>query len=159
MWIESELDYLRTMVKASLPSGASLKLDRGDGLFITNAPLISSEPVYISGFNMTHRGKMLVLLPEISLCKHIESGFPAPVGELSAALLRFHGKEPDSDVMPLIVRGLKLSFRKDMDLCRIYDRDVRQYAACAMRKGNTGGIYAAALLADTLLDPNMEDTL
>ena len=152
MWTESgPLRQLRAMARAALPPRAFLRRDRGDALFVTNAPAFDPTLRDIPGFTAERRGGLLHLLPDASWLARWERRTPEPPDDLCAKLQRFRNTPPDRDNLLLFARGLKLldGGAAPEDIAA-YDRTVRQRAAVALRGGCGGGLYAAALIAHQL---------
>ena len=139
---------MRDTLRAALPEQAFLKRDRGDALFITNAPVFDPSIETIPGFILIPNGKLMQILPDACRIAGIELR-EAP-DHLCASLLRFRGLEADLDEFRLCAQGLKLI---DMgpsaaeNEIEAYDRSLRQCAALALRGAACGGgLYAAALI-------------
>ena len=149
MWTEpGSLRHLRAMARAALPPRAFLRRDRGEALFVTNAPAFDPALREIPGFTTERKGGLMYLLPDESWIKRWERRFPEPPDDLCAKLQRFRGENPDRENLLLIVHGLQL-LDGDATLENIadYDRAVRRRAAVALRGGRGGGLYTSALIA------------
>ena len=148
MWTESgPLRQLRAAARALLPPRAFLRRDRGDMLFVTNAPAFDPAPKEIPGFTAERRGNLLYLLPDASWIARYERRAPEPPDGLCASLVRFRNIPPDRENLLLFAQGAKLldAGATPEDIAA-YDRAVRQRAAIALRGGCGGGLYAAALI-------------
>lgn len=148
---EPIFSQMRSAICAHLPKGAFLQRDRGGALLITNAKIIDPDFAAVPGFSAAARGNLIALTPEDDWISAFERDH-APIGHLSAGLIRFAGRKPTRAAIDLFVRGLKLSESRPTDgEIADFDRAVRQMAAAALRTGAGGGIYALAIL-DEMLD-------
>ena len=147
MW--TELDRMRQTLRAALPEKAFLKRDRGDALFVTNAPVFDPTIASNPGFIRTPNGKRMQILPDAGWISGIERHAEAPE-PLSASLLRFRGLEPDAENLRLCAQGLKLldmGAAAAVNEIEAFERSLRQRAALALRNAASGGgLYAAALI-------------
>ena len=156
MWTDAgPLRQMRARARAALPPRAFLRRDRGDALFVTNAPAFDPALREVPGFIAERRGGLLFLLPDASWLRRWERRFPEPPDDLCAKLERFRGEAIDRENLLLFARGAKLldggAVSEDV---AAYDRAVRQRAALALRGGRGGGLYAAALLNHQLMGRN-----
>ena len=160
MWTDAgPLRQLRAAARAALPPRAFLRRDRGEALFVTNAPAFDPALREIPGFTAERRGGLMYLLPDASWVVRWERRFPEPPDDLCAGFARFRGIAPDRENLLLFARGAKLlDARADFAEIAAYDRAVRQRAALALRGGCGGGLYAAALM-DHQLNINKEDEI
>ena len=158
MWTESgPLRSLRASARAMLPPRAFLRRDRGDALFVTNAPAFDPALRELPGFTAERRGGLLFLLPDAAQLTRFERRHPEPPDGLCAGLARFRGTAPDRENLTLFARGAKLlDVGANPENIIAYDRAVRQRAALALRGGCGGGLYAAAILNHQLNE--MEET-
>ena len=149
MWTDAgPLRQLRAAARAALPARAFLRRDRGDALFVTNAPAFDPALQDIPGFSAERRGGLLYLLPDASWLARWERRSPEPPDDLCAKLRRFRGATPDRENLLLIAQGLKLlDGGATPEDTAGYDRAVRRRAAVALRGGCGGGLYASALIA------------
>ena len=147
------LRQLRAIARAALPPKAFLRRDRGDALFVTNAPAFAPELRAVPGFEAERRGELMYLLPEGSWVRRWERRFRQPPDALCASLARFRDAPPDRENLALFARGAKLldghASPEELAAC---DRAVRQRAAFALRGGCGGGLYACAILLSMLND-------
>ena len=138
---------MRARLRAALPQRAFLRRDRGDALFITNAPAFEGCPDQIPGFLLERQGNTLRILPDDSWIFPLEHAGDAPADFLSASLLRFRGSLPDRETIVLFARGLKLlddiHAAGEAEIAA-YDRLLRQQIALALRGKCGGGLYACA---------------
>ena len=139
---------MREALRKVLPPQAFLKRDRGDALFITNAPLFDPSIKTIPGFVLIPGGKLTRLLPDTGWVAEFEQG-DAP-DQFSASLLRFRGLEPDMDGLRICAQGIKLIDAGPSAVpneIEAYERSLRNRAALALRgAASGGGLYAAALI-------------
>ena len=156
MWSDP-LRQLRAAARAALPPRAFLHRDRGEALFVTNAPAFDPALRDIPGFTAERRGTLMYLLPDAGWIARWERRDPEPPDDLCDKLLRFRGEAPDRENTLLIARGLKLldGGATPEDIAA-YDRILRQRAAVALRGGCGGGLYAMALIAFQLNDQGGE---
>ena len=148
MWTDAgPLRQMRASARAALPPRAFLRRDRGEMLFVTNAPAFDPALREIPGFIAERRGGLLFLLPDASWLRRWERRFPEPPDDLCAKLERFRGETPDQENLLLFARGAKLldAGATPEDIA-FYGRSLRQRAAVALRGGCGGGLYAAALI-------------
>ena len=130
------LERMRAALRAALPEGAFLKLDRGDALFVTDAPRRGECPDW-AGFECEITNGLARLTPGKAWLLALEAEYPEPPDFLCASLRR--GGEPDAEVLKLFAMGLK----KDPG----FGRKLRQTAAARLRKHETlGGLYACGIL-------------
>lgn len=150
--MSSEADILlrmRDRLRAALPPCAFLRRDRGEYLFVSNAPAFADDLPTISGFFFDRRGPLLTILPDESWARELEDCHDAP-DHLAASLRRFRGERIDRDALLLLAQGFKIadmgSSASESDIFA-YDRALRRRAALALRGACCGGgLYAAALL-------------
>lgn len=152
MPINSFIEGLRTDLLKYLPSRSFLKADRGSGLFITNAPVFEQKLLAVPGFICIRSGNMLSFIPSAEHIKTFESVCGDPCGSLSKSMLRFRHVPAKEAASELFAEGLKLILYPEPRAVIMYDRKVRQFCAAGLRTGNNGGTYAAAFIADTLMN-------
>lgn len=143
---ESITGEMRRTARQHLPERAFLKRDRGDFLWVTNAPAFDGEFHQIPGFITTRRGGLLCLLPDESWVRFCEDQLPRDF--LSKAFARFCGQDMDLAALKCFADGIKLlEGGASMDEARIYEQKLRQRAALALRGAcPSGALYACALL-------------
>ena len=148
MWTDAgPLRQMRAQARAALPPRACLRRDRGDALFVTNAPAFDPALREVPGFIAERCGGLLFLLPDASWLRRWERRFPEPPDDLCAGLARFRGEAPDRGNLLLFAQGVKLlDGGATADELAAYDRSLRQRAALALRGGCGGGLYAAAII-------------
>ena len=135
-------DY-RAFVRACLPDAAFLRRGR-DSLFVTNAPEkggYDKQALRSSGFLLAEKNGLLLLEPGEELLYSLENAFPAPPDSLSRGLFRF--RLTGSFHLPLFSLCCRAADEKKWD--EKADRLLRRSAAVALRTGNGGGLYGAAL--------------
>jgi hypothetical protein len=148
---------LRTAAAAALPEGAFLRRDRGDALFVTDAPRFSAETdwaarLFEAGFFCTDNGGLLRLWPAEIWLTRLEAACPDPPDALSQELLRFRGRSADGESLKLFALGIRCL--DGGDGATRFDRQLRQRAATCLRLNamnpsdptRGGGLYACALL-------------
>lgn len=152
MWIEE----MRSMLQKHLPERAFLRRDRGDNLFVSNAPVFDPGITSIPGFILCREGHLLHILPDESWIARIEGSGIAP-DHLAATLLRFRGNTTDRENLLLFARGCKLldEGSPSPNDIEAYDRSLRQRAAAALRGECGGGLYACAVLAIRLRETSL----
>lgn len=143
---------MREELRTALPPCAFLRRDRGEHLFVSNAPAFAKELPALSGFIAELRGSLLAILPDGSWARELEMHGDAP-DQLSASLMRFQGMDADRAGLVLLGQGWKLidmaaAANANMDAeVQAYDRALRRRAALALRGACCGGgLYAGALL-------------
>ena len=141
-------DALRAAARDALPRGAFLRMDRGDGLFVTDAPLRApgsdwEAALARGGFQIRRRGGLAVLRPGPGWMAAFAKAHPHPPDFLCASLQRFDGP-PEEESLALFALGLRA--RGDARAAADFDKRLRQRAAVCLRAGGGGGLYACALL-------------
>ena len=140
---------VRGAARALLPDRAFLRRDRGEGLFVTNAPRL--EPgvdwpakAKTAGFEAALRGSLMVLSPGAVWAARLEARFPEPPDFLCGSLFRFAGLASEGGALRLFANGLRILDGGEGVM--VYDRQLRQLAAAALREGRGAGLYACALV-------------
>ena len=155
--MHSLAQMLRTAAAAALPEGAFLRRDRGDALFVTDAPRFSAPTDWAArlsgaGFLCADSGGLLRLRPAEVWLTRLEADCPDPPNALCRSLLRFRGLSPDGESMKLFALGIRCL--DGGDGAARFDRQLRQRAATCLRLNamnpndptRGGGLYACALL-------------
>ena len=145
-------EALRRAARAALPEGAMLRRDRGDALFVTDAPSRADGGNWASrlaeaGFIVRADGNLAHLTPGHAWVTRLEADWPEPPDSLSATLIRYKGLSPDGSVLSLIAVGLRALDGGQEG--HAYDRLLRQRAALCLRAPDRyppGGLYACALI-------------
>jgi len=141
-------EQMRRAIVPHLPERAFLRRDRGEGLFISNAPVFTAEEIRIPGFHVEGNGNLTRISPDKSWIALVEKR--EPEGFFSLSLLRFRGTEPGGEAMALFCTGCKLidaGAGVSNGEIAVFDRNVRQLAAKALRGGvSGGGLYGLSLL-------------
>lgn len=148
---------LREAASAALPPEAFLKRDRGDGLFVTDAPRRRSEADCLAalaraGFDAVDLGGLVRLTPGPVWLTRLETARPEPPDSLCAGCVPFRGLEPDSASLRLFALGARC-LEGEPEAER-FDRLLRQRIAECLRLNRMnpcdpprgGGLYACALL-------------
>ena len=142
------IEALRAVARAALPEGAMLRRDRGEALYITDAPRHKPDAGWqagleAAGFRCAVEGGLARLTPDGRWAAALAARFPEPPDDLSARLRRFDGP-PDDASLRLFCRALKALEGGEGDPG--FDRALRQRAAvCLRRHAGGGGLYACAL--------------
>lgn len=144
---------LRERLRPLLPERAFLRRDRGDALFVTNAPLLSDDPSWkpaleAAGFLWEPHGGLMSIFPSPDLLLTVERESP-PTDFLTASLERLRAKDPCSEALRLFTRGLRLLEHSAPSDRSDYVRCTRQLAALCLRT-HQGGAYACALICQAL---------
>lgn len=150
-------NLLRVAATAVLPEGAFLRRDRGDALFVTNAPRIDpgrdwAAALSEAGFTCVGGDGLLRLCPAEGWLTRLEAARPDPPDDLCRSLLRFWGRSPDGESLRLFALGLRCL--DGGEGAARFDRQLRQRAAVCLRLNalnpdeppRGGGLYACALL-------------
>ncbi len=130
-------DLLRAAATAALPPGAFLRRDRGDALFITNAPRIDPRTdraalLREAGFTCVGSGGLLRLWPAGIWLTRLEAATPDPPDDLCRSLIRFRGISPDGASLKLFALGLRCL--DGGEGATRFDRLLRQRAAQCLRE-------------------------
>ena len=139
---------MRAAIRAKLPPKAFLLIDRGDNLFISNAPIFDAEMPVVPGFHIFRSGRNIAFLPDESWLVRLERRTSEPPDELSRTLLRFRGEEIQNENLKLYAQALKLAEgdtkakAKDIEA---FENAIRKKAAVALRNGGGGGLYGLAV--------------
>jgi len=144
---------LRELILPALPEAAFLRRDRGDALFITNAPRFTdadtlADHLRTRGFVCAPGNGFLRISPGPALLTRFELQHDAP-DFFCETLLRFRGCPPSEDALRLFSRGIQLLENADPGKKNEYLRQVRRLAALSLRN-RQGGVYACALIACAL---------
>lgn len=136
---------MRASARALLPAGAFLRRDRGNALYVANAPGIDWAA---AGFLCREDGGLAHLTPGPAWLSRLEALYPEPPDPLCASLRRFRG-EPDPAALALFAAGMKIL---DGGTCDVkYDQRLRQRAAVCLREHLPGGgLYACALVRNLI---------
>lgn len=143
----------REMIRPLLPERAFLRRDRGDALFITNAPNLVdagelAHQIQMRGFSCIQTGSLLRIRPGQALVAQLEIRCDPP-DHFCQTLLRFRAQTPTDASLALFARGVQLLESADPGKVREYIRQSRQLAALSLRNPQ-GGAYACALIAHSL---------
>ena len=144
---------LRRQLEPLLPERAFLRRDRGDHLFVTNAPQFADGSALIDqcqacGFICTLVGHRLHLSPGPEILTQLEQQHEPP-DFLTRSLLPLRGLPPCPESVVLFSKGIQLLENADPGRRTDYARQVRQLAALCLRT-RQGGAYACALIDHTL---------
>lgn len=153
--MRSLAEQLREAARAALPEGAFLRRDRGEALFVSDAPRLRPPADWLpalepAGFLCEVRGGLLYLTPGPAWLAGLEARFPEPPDAFSASLARFRGMTPENESLALFALAIR-RMDGEADGGR-FERRLRQRAAECLRltaadKTTTpgGGLYACAL--------------
>lgn len=146
--MHSEAEEMRRILRAVLPERAFLRRDRGDALFVSNAPALGFEGMTLEGFELRIEGELVYILPNEGWIRRMEDA--PPPSFLAESLARFRGGKIERGALLLFAQGMKLLDMGDNaagNEVTAFDRALRQRAALALRGGcGGGGLYALAIL-------------
>ena len=155
---------MRTTIRAKLPPKAFLLIDRGDDLFVSNAPIFTAEMPVIAGFHVVRSGRNIAFLPDESWLMRLERRTSEPPDELSRTLLRFRGEKIEIEALKLYAQALKIAEGDTKAKAReieAFEDIIRRKAALALRCGGGGGLYGLAIASaylKTMINTPKEDT-
>lgn len=142
---------LRDAARAALPKEAFLRRDRGEALFVTDAPRFDPDAnrpqrLELAGFHCARRGALLLLTPKARWLEALEAESPVPPDEFCRGFLRFAGRPVEAESLALFALGARV-LDGEADDGR-FERRLRQRAAVCLRGDPTcgGGLYACALV-------------
>jgi len=139
---------MRSSIRAKLPPKAFLLIDRGDNLFVSNAPLFDAEIPVIAGFHVVRSGRNIAFLPDESWILRLERRSCEPPDELSRTMARFRSEKIENDTLKLYAQALKLAEGDTKSKAReieAFEISIRKKAAVALRSGGGGGLYGLAI--------------
>ena len=150
----SLMEEMRLAIHSRLPEKAFLRRDRENGLFVSNAPVFDPEIREIPGFHIENTGKLIRIYPEVRWLRRLEDEYAGAADHFSLSLARFKGAEVSDAAMVLFCTGLKLldagEGAGEAEIA-LFDRNLRQLAARALRKDIPGGgLYTLSLLDEML---------
>lgn len=129
---------LRAMAEEALPEGAFLRRDRGEALYVTNAPAKGWNGS-VAGFEVRISGQLAFLTPDADTMQSCGYGPDRLASEIS----RLRGASPEA--LRLFAACMKCVEAPETGLFEKCDRAVRQAAAAALRCGGGEGLYYCAL--------------
>ena len=152
---------LRGAARAALPEGALLRRDRGDALFISDAPRLYPASVWAppldrAGFRCDISGGLLRLTPGPDWLERLEAAFPEPPDAFCEVFARFRGMGPEPESLALFALAVKRIDGAADD--GRFEKRLRQRAAECMRlnandiTAHGGGLYACALARYILME-------
>lgn len=145
---------LRRAARQLLPTGAFLRRDRGDALYVTDAPRRSAAVDWsAAGFVCREAGGLAYLTPDAVWLQRLEALYPDPPDALCQSFRRFTGP-PDAEALRLFARGMKALEAGAHDPG--YARELRQHAAVCLREHLPGGGLYACALANHLIEKERE---
>ena len=133
---------MTAMPRAYLPPGLNAQRDRGGGLFITR------EAVQSPWFVCERAGEVWRLWPTAALVAQYERA-EAP-DALARTFLRFRGLPIEAESLALFCEGTKLAEAPEKARIAALNKAVRQRAAVCMRLGGGGGLFACAILLNSI---------
>ena len=156
---------LREAVAARLPEGAFLRRDRGEALFVTDAPRRRPDADWSAalagaGFACAEEAGLLRISPDAPWLARLEAAYPEPPDPFCASLRRFAGLPPEAESLRLFALGAR-ALDGGEDGAR-FERLLRQRTAVCLRENRIhprssprgGGLYACALLTHILKEGN-----
>lgn len=154
---------LREAAAAALPPEAFLRRDRGEALFVTDAPALRPQTDWAAalagaGFDCARAGNLLRLWPGAMWLIRLERACPQPPDALSRSLARFLGLAPERESLDLFALGARALDGGEGG--GAYDRRLRRRAAECLRLNRItpiepirgGGLYACALLDHIIME-------
>lgn len=134
---------MRRAAQALLPKGAFLRRDRGDALYVTDAPRRGAEIDWgAAGFLCREEGGLACLTPGPAWLERLAARYPEPPDFLCASLRRVDG-DPDEATLRLFARIMKALDGGPVDPnC---EKALRQRAAVCLREKRGGGLYACGV--------------
>ena len=134
------ISRLRDAARQALPEGAFLRRDRGEGLFVTDAPARDPggdwrEKLIEAGFLVEVTGGLARLIPGAKWLAALEARFLEPPSPFCETLFRFAGLPPEEESLALFALGVKA--REDPEAAARFDRRLRQRAAECLRLNGT----------------------
>ena len=138
-------ERMRAALRALLPPGSFLKRDRGEALFVTDAPRRGPCPDWTAaGFTCVEEKGLARLTPKAQWLEALAARYPEPPDFLCASLKR-EGGAPDGEVLRLFAMGMKQMDGAPYDPA--FERRLRQLAAARLRThADMGGLYACGIL-------------
>ena len=142
---------LRALALSQLPPGAFLRRDRGDALYVTNAPARGwTGPA--AGFSVELCGGIAKLTPDAASMQSCDF-LP---DRLATELARFTGASGEAiRIFTACMKCVEAPDRQSFEKC---DRLLRQAAARALRSGGGDGLFYCALALAEARQRLNEDT-
>lgn len=141
---------LRTAAQSQLPEGAFLRRDRGEALFVTDAPRRGGGIDWTAaGFLCREENSLAHLTPDGCWLDQLEAQFPEPPDALCEGFKRFSGAATTESLL-LFARAMKRLDGGAPDPG--YNRALRQRAAVCLRRGEGGGGLYACAIANFLIE-------
>ena len=152
---------LREAVLSLLPDkkGIFLRCDRGEALYVTNAPARTDEQIdwESAGFSYSTVGKLCFLIPQTEWVDRLEQWLaPKTEARLAADIRHADFHETAEEDAALLIEGVKLmELQGDV---RVYEKKIRQRAAVCLREKRGGGtLGVCALMIDFLNEGGKTD--
>lgn len=149
------MNPVRQAALALLPEvrGVFLRCDRGNSLYVTNAPALTDEKIDFESAGFIRKGEkgLIFLTPGEEWAERIKTWLETrvPVQSLSCSMGGpAFGSIRDEDML-LLIEGIKAL--EMYDNARDYEKKVRQRAAVCLREKQGGGtLRVCALMVDYL---------
>ena len=154
---ESIAAALWIAAREALPPEAFLKRDRGEGLFVTDAPRLFPEADWegrlaAGGFVCVRRGGLIRLIPGPRWLMALEQRHPVPPDFFCESLMPFRGQAVEAESLSLFASGVRCMMSGEGRAA--FRRQVGRRAAQCLRMRRTspdagqngGGLYACGLL-------------
>lgn len=141
---------LRAAVRALLPGGAFLRIDREEALFVTDAPRRGAGPDLVealekAGFSACTRGGLLAMVPKDEWMPRLTEALGAPEDEQSALLKRLLKRSVSAQDRAAWICAVKCMECGCASAAA--QRRIRACAAVALRTGRGGGaLYHAYMV-------------
>ena len=150
------MNPIRELVERALEgTGAFLRCDRGEGLYVTNLPAKTDDCTVFrhemerAGIRAQEMGALLRLTPEARWAEAF-AAWAAPEiapGELTRQLEKTRGRPICPEETACWLEGMK---RLELGDAGDYERTVRQAAAAALRKKGGGLLFACGMCLDMM---------
>ena len=157
MTAEAFAAALRAAAASALPPGAFLRRDRGEALYVTDAPrFLPGDDGWLrrleqAGFRCRVRGALCRLTPDDRWFARLTEAFPEPPDDLSRSVRDFSDPAADDSLYALFAAGVKLldaGARAEPAAALAYRRALRQtVAVCLRNHTKPAGLYACAVIA------------
>jgi hypothetical protein len=148
---------MRAAARAPLPIGAFLRVDRGEGLYVSDAPMRGADARALvaalgrADFDAWEARGRLHIAPRAAWMPRMTEAVGIPRDEQARLLARFEGRGTDARERAIWLDAVKFFEGYGADGARI-ERRIRQCAAAALRakRGGEGLLHAYAVLVGGL---------